>query len=90
MTRRLCTSIVRDAHAYTRSRLPWRLDTCEEEKNEKIVGRKFGRKLFHYISGGGMKSFGRTIQQEEADVRRTRFLIASAIIGAIWFWFLVA
>ncbi len=90
MKRRLCPSIVRDAHAYTRSRSPWRLDTCEEEKDAKPSGRQFGRKLFHYISGGGMKSFGRTVRQEEADARRNRFLAASAAMGAGWLWFLFA
>ncbi len=83
-------STVRTAHAYTRSRSPWRLDTCEEETSRGAPDRKFGRKLFHYISGGGMKSFGRTVQQEEADMRRTRFLAASAVAGVGWLYFFFA
>ncbi len=89
MKLRLPIRTVRSVHAYTRSHLPWRLDTCEEEDVAKKGGHKFGRKLYHYISGGGMESFGRSVRQEEANVRRNHFLIASGIVGVIWFCFLV-
>ena len=86
-------TVVGNAHEYTRSRLPWRIDAgcnanCEVE-GETTTGKKFGWKLFHYLSGGGMKSFGRTLEQDEADARRDRFLVASAVVGAGWlfFWF---
>ncbi len=78
---RLTTSIVQAAHAYTRSHVPWKLDTSDQKKPSF--------KLFHYISGGGMKSFGRTIQQEEVSVRQTKFLIVSAVCGVLWVVFLV-
>lgn len=81
------TSIVKDAHAYTRSRVPWLLDAAEAAQDETRTGAKVGWKLFHYISGGGMKTFGRTIQQEEADVKRNRFLVKAAVLGAVWLWF---
>lgn len=71
---RLPTSIVRDAHAYTRSKTPWLLDA-------------YHKKLFHYLSGGGLRSFGRTVEQEETEAKRTRFLVRSAIALALWFWF---
>lgn len=83
------TSIVGDAHAYTRSSTPWLLDENRSEKGVTSKGKKFGWKLFHYISGGGIKSFGRTVQQEEADAKRDRFLLASAAIGAAWLWFFI-
>lgn len=81
------TSIVRDAHAYTRSRMPWMLDADQEAKEATSHGSKFGWKLFHYISGGGLKSFGRTVEQEEADAKRSRFLFRASLLGVAWLWF---
>ncbi len=78
------TAIVTDAHAYTRSKEPWRLEVYREAKGETSTGKKFGWRLFHYISGGGMRTFGRTVLQEERDARRTRFLVAAGVLGALW------
>ena len=80
-------SVVGDAHEYTRSSVPWTLDENREAKGETTTGKKFGWRLFHYISGGGMKSFGRTVAQEEADARRGRFIAASAALAAAWLYF---
>ena len=81
-------STLGDAHEYTRSSVPWTLDANREANGETTNGTKFGWKLFHYISGGGMKTFGRTIEQEEADARRGRFLAARAAMGVagLVFW----
>jgi len=84
---RITTSVVEDAHSYTRSSAPWLLDAYKDAKGETTAGDKFGWRLFHYLSGGGMKTFGRTIRQEEADLKRTRFLLAAAVMGIIWFCF---
>ena len=65
------TSIVGDAHAYTRSKVPWRLDAYRDASGETSGGVRFGWKLYHYISGGGMRTFGRTVQQEELNARQT-------------------
>ena len=78
------TTIVTDAHVYTRSKEPWRLDVYREAKGETTTGKKFGWRLFHYISGGGMRTFGRTVQQEEKDTKLTRFLVAAGVLGAVW------
>ena len=67
-------------HAYTRSRTPWIL-----ADHRGAYG-----KLLHYISGGGMRTFGRTVRQEEARLRQRRFFIVSALIAAIWLFFYVA
>ncbi len=83
------TSLVEDAHAYTRSRVPWRLDVNEAAQGRTTKGKVFGWKLFHYISGGGMKTFGRSVRQEERNVRRNRFLAVSAAIGVAWLWLLL-
>jgi hypothetical protein len=45
-------------------------------------------KLIHYLSGGGMSTFGRTVRQEEVRIRRRRFFVVSGVIAAVWmlFW----
>ena len=73
------TSVVTDAHAYTRSRSPWILS-----EHRSVYG-----KLIQYIAGGGMVAFGRTVRQEEVRRRRIRFLAWSAVIAAAWLTFLV-
>ncbi|MCR5413737.1 MAG: hypothetical protein K6F50_03285 [Kiritimatiellae bacterium] len=82
-------SIVEDAHSYTRSETPWLLDTYRDAHGETTKGKKFGWKLFHYLSGGGMRAFGRTVAQEESEERRSRFLVACAVAALVWlyFWF---
>lgn len=71
VTRKIHTTVVGDAHSYTRADSPWKLD-------------QYSKKLFRYISGGGIKSLGRTVEQELDDAKRTRFLVASAVLAAIW------
>lgn len=78
------TTIVSDAHAYTRSKVPWQLDTYRDAHGETSKGVKFGWKLFHYISGGGMRTFGRTIQQEELSARQNKFLVVAGIAATFW------
>lgn len=80
-------TVVGDAHGYTRSSMPWRLDAKRESEETAEPGRRPGWKLFHYLSGGGMRAFGRTVEQEEADSRRAGFLAASAAVGAAWLFF---
>ena len=81
------TTIVRPAHGYTRSSTPWLLDANLAAKGETTTGLKFGWKLFHYISGGCMRVFGRTVEQEEADARQNRFLWAMGAVFALWLAF---
>jgi len=66
-------------HAYTRSRTPWILADYRG-----VCG-----KLVHYISGGGMRTFGRTVRQEEARRRQRRFLSVAAALGVLWLAFYV-
>lgn len=76
---RVLTEIVGDAHAYTRSDVPW-----------EVPSRKSGRpRLIDFISGGGMRTFGRTVQQEEVRRRQRRFLSVSAVMAVIWLFLLV-
>lgn len=75
---RLHTSVRGDAHAYTRSRSPWIL-------SEHIS--PYG-KLMHYLSGGGMRVFGRTVRQEEIRRRHVGFWIVVTAFVLLWviFW----
>jgi len=75
---RLYTSVREDAHAYTRSKSPWILS-----EHVSVYG-----KLIHYISGGGMRAFGRTIRQEEIRRRHVGVWVAVASAAALWllFW----
>lgn len=74
----ISTSVVGDAHAYTRARCPWILGDCQTS----------GNRLITYISGGGMRTFGRTVRQESARRRQNGFLVISAILGVVWLVFM--
>ena len=80
---RIYPELVRPAHEYTRSKLPWRLDVTGPRKESRAAAR-YGWKLFHYLSGGGMKCFGKTIEQEEAEARQSRFLAVMGAAAAVW------
>lgn len=71
---RVPTEIVGDAHAYTRSEVPWAMATTKTPR----------ARLFNYISGGGMRTFGRTVRQEEVRLRHGRFLAVFAALAATW------
>ena len=74
----LFTETVTAAHAYTRAKSPWILEESEPTKRGRLV---------HYLSGGGMATFGRTIKQELVSSRHRRFLAVSAIIGVVYLVF---
>ena len=76
---RVSTEIVGDAHAYTRSDVPWSISTAKSARG----------KLIDYISGGGMRTFGRTVRQEEVRRKQLRFLAVAAALAAVWFLLLV-
>lgn len=71
---RVHTSLMDHEHAYTRSRSPWIIS-----ESRSAYG-----KMINYISGGGMRTFGRTVRQEEVAHRRFRFLTATAVLAALW------
>ena len=78
------TTILDSIHSYTRSHTPWVLDENRMAKGQTSYGFKFGWRLFHYISGGGMQAFGRSVRQEEADFKRNRFLVWSGVFAVVW------
>ena len=73
------TTLVTDAHEYTRERSPWIMD-----EHKSVYG-----KLIHYLAGGGMRTFGRTVSQEIVRRRQTRFLVWFAVLAALWLTLLV-
>lgn len=78
------TTVVGDAHPYTHSKSPWRLEAYTQAHGETSSGKRFGWKLFHYLSGGGMRTFGRTVGQDEVLTRQRRFLIVAGVLGVLW------
>ena len=74
------TSVVTDAHEYTRSDSPWIIG-----EHQSIYG-----KLIHYLSGGGMMTFGRTARQELVRIRHRRFLAWSGALAVVWVVFYFA
>ena len=72
---RVSTEIVGDAHAYTSSDVPWSISTAKSTRG----------KLIDYISGGGMRTFGRTVRQEEVRRKQLRFLTVAAALAVVWF-----
>lgn len=77
--RNIHTSVVKAAHPYTRSSTPWIMDAYKS-----VYGR-----LIHYISGGGMQTFGRTVRQEETRCKQNRFFAVVTLIFLSWFVLLV-
>ena len=69
------------AHGYTASDTPWIIG----DESRSIYG-----KLVYYLSGGGMKAFGRSVHQEEVRRRHRRFVIVLSLLAAVWsvFYFL--
>lgn len=54
-----------------------------------VSGKTYGWRLFHYISGGGIKAFDRTLSQDVRNRRQSRFLAVAAVLFAIWLCLLV-
>ena len=73
------TEVVSSAHAYTRSDSPWII-----EQHKSAYG-----KLIHYLSGGGMRTFGRTVRQEGVRRRQRRFCIEFVVLALVWLALLV-
>lgn len=68
---------MRDAHAYTRADVPWVI----------TVGESAYGKMINYLSGGGLRTFGRTVRQEEVRRRQRGFLLVSSVLAFLWVLF---
>ena len=74
------TTLVTDAHGYTRERSPWIID--DGDGKDSVCG-----KLVRYLSGGGIRTLGRTVSQEIARRKQRRFLFFAAGLAALWMFF---
>jgi len=81
---RIHPTLVTAAHSYTRSSDPWQMDRYTDAHGETSSGATYGWRLFHYLSGGGMRTFGRTMEQDRRSRRQTRFLVFAAVLAAVW------
>ena len=73
------TTLREDAHAYTRADVPWSI---------AVSDNPHGRML-NYLSGGGIRTFGRTIRQEIVSRRRRRLTVVAAALAVLWLSLLV-
>ena len=83
------TSLVKRRHAWTGENLPWSIDVADESVQSLPADRQAGWRLFHYLSGGGMRSFPHYTSTARARVsrRQTRFLWTMALFAALWLAF---
>jgi hypothetical protein len=83
----LRTSLVKRRHAYTGVDIPWQIDV-ERPLLDTPGACRSKRRLFHYLSGGGLRAFGRPSGHALMAYRQTRFLWAAAVLGVLWLTFL--
>ena len=81
----LRTSLVKRRHAYTSADIPWAMDVAAEGTSADST--KGNRRLFHYLSGGGMRAFGRPSGRELLMRRQMRFLWLAGVLAAFWLVF---
>ena len=80
----LRTELVKPRHEYTRVDLPWMMDTgMPGEIVPNGSGVRQGR-LFTFLSGGGLKAFGRPSGQMLRLRRQKRFLRIAGFAAAVW------
>lgn len=76
---------VKRRHAWTGTKTPWRIDVPDEIVDSLPERHKAGWRLFHYLSGGGIRAFaGSTVAWEVVSRRQTRFLCLMAAVSVIW------
>ena len=83
----LRTSLVKRRHAWTGLDVPWAIDVADESVQSLSAEHRDGWRLFHYLSGGGMKAFATSITRELVSRRQTRFLWVAAALACMWLVF---
>jgi len=84
----LRTALVKRRHAYTSADIPWAMDVDVTGDGADVL-RQGRWRLFHYLSGGGMRAFGRPSACELQRRRQTRFLWTAAALAVLWVVFSV-
>ncbi|MGN0851882.1 MAG: hypothetical protein ACI4Q3_00740 [Kiritimatiellia bacterium] len=84
------TRLVTRDHAYTSADVPWELDVVNDPRGtEQALGSRSGWRLFHYLSGGGLRAFGRSSAVAAVYRRQDRFWCCLGVLAVLWlvFWF---
>jgi len=71
-------------YAYRHAPVDWRMDVCRETRAVNERGDVYNWQLFHYLAGGGIGAFGRTLKQDISSRRQNRFLAISGVLAALW------
>ncbi len=82
------TSLVERNHAWTGEDVPWLLDTEDDALLGTPGTDRVRRRLFHYLSGGGLSACGFSSARALVSRRQARFLTFAGIFAALWiiFW----
>lgn len=80
----LKTTLVHRRHAWTGLDVPWRIDVGTGELEALPEAHRAGWRLFHYLSGGGLRAFAGTLAREVVSRRQTRFLWFTCALGVFW------
>ena len=80
----LVPTLVRRRHAWTGIKAPWRIDVGDAALAALPEARKAGWRLFHYLSGGGMRAFAGSSARAATARRQTRFLWFMLGVGLVW------
>lgn len=86
----LRTALVKRRHAYTGADIPWSMDVDAVGAAGSAGADRVKWRLFRYLSGGGMRAFGRPSGQELLIRRQTRFLWLAAVLAVCWVVFSLA
>ena len=82
------TSLVKRRHAYTSADIPWSIDVDASGSADSPDGLQAGRRLFRYLSGGGLRAFGQPSGRMVLIRRQARFLWLASALAALWILFL--
>lgn len=82
------TSLVTKDHAWTGEDVPWNLDTDEMPDPGAPESERVRRRLFRYLSGGGLSACGSSSALALACRRQGRFLAFAGFLAVLWiiFW----
>ena len=83
----LRTELVKRRHAYTSMDIPWAMDVDTLGGEGTADVSHVRQRLFRYLSGGGMRAFGRPSGRELLMRRQTRFLWVAGAMAALWIVF---
>lgn len=82
------TSLVKRRHAWTGADVPWSIDVEDASVQALPAGHREGWRLFHYLSGGGMRAFASfSTARELVSRRQTRFLWVVSGLAVLWLVF---